>query len=59
MASLDSYIKERDEKIKSGKLIYNGTTTLNTTKREDFHKLNCNTFKHNNGMWSDKTKLYY
>lgn len=57
MASLDSYIRERDEKVKNGKVIYNGAA--NTTRKADFHKLNCETFKHNNGAWADKTKLYY
>lgn len=56
MASLDSYIKERDEKVKEGKLVYN---TATSTNRVDFYKLNCETFKHNNKAWPDKTKLYY
>lgn len=57
MASLDSYIKEKEEKIKSGRLVYSGTT--NTTPRADFHKLNCDTFKHNNGCYPDRTKFYF
>lgn len=59
MASLDSYLKEREENIKNGKLVYNGTTKVNATYRADFNKLNCNTFKHNNGAWADRTRFYY
>lgn len=51
MASLDSYIKERDEKIKSGKLVYSGTTKINTTPKVDFNKLNSETYYNNNGVY--------
>lgn len=57
MASLDSYIKERDEKIQKGVLIY--SVVSNKTTKTDFYKLNCNTFKHNNGIYADKTRLNY
>lgn len=57
MASLDSYIKDRDERIKNGSLVYSGTASKST--KTDFHKLNCETFKHNNGTYPDKTKFYF
>lgn len=59
MASLDSYIKDRDERIKNGSLVYGGTSKMNSTPRADFHKLNCDTFKHNNGCYPDRVKFYY
>ena len=56
MASLDSYIKERDEKIAKGTLVYGKNYT---TERVEFNRLNGNTFKQNNGAWHDRTKFYY
>lgn len=59
MASLDSYIKDRNERLEKGTLVYNGTKKVNTTSRIDFNRLNEKTFKQNNGAWHDRTKFYF
>ena len=56
MASLDSYLRERDEKIEKGTLAYGYSSS---TTRVDFNRLNANTYKHNNGAYHDRTKFYY
>ena len=54
MASLDSYIKERDEKVKSGSLVYSGRASADQIRRVDFSRLNANTYKQNNGIYPEK-----
>ena len=58
MASLDSYIKERNERLEKGTLTYNDTTKVNPP-RVDFNRINEKTFKQNNGAWHDRTKFYF
>lgn len=53
MASLNSYIKDRDERIKKGTLVYTGTSTHDATPTRNFNRLNNNTFKANNGQYSN------
>ena len=57
MASLDSYIKERNERVERGSLVYGNSTS--STTRTNFDRLNAETFRHNNGAYHDRTRFYF
>lgn len=55
MSSLDSYIKERNERIEKGALVYtNGANTQFSPLTRDFNRMNADTFRHNNGAYQER-----
>ncbi len=58
MSSLDSYIKERNERIEKGTLAYGGSTNSYAFSplKNDFSYKNRETFKTNNGMYPSHTR---
>lgn len=58
MASLDSYIKERNERVEKGTLVYGGSTNPYhfSPLKNDFAHKNRETFKSNNGMYPSYTR---
>ena len=59
MASLDNYIKERNERIEKGALVYTGVSTHNVTPLRDFNRMNADTFRHNNGAYQERHLYRY
>lgn len=54
MASLDSYIKERNERINNGSLVYRSSTSYKMSAAQLLANRNNYTYKQNNYAYPDR-----